>query len=106
MDRVVEGSYAARRAGVRAGTGLCVILGLLFVAPVPGAAAEAPVAAPTAPPGFGVEPFRNLRRARALDHMTFGLPAFIAERLANTAKIRFESLPDVFPRLQPAAARY
>jgi tetratricopeptide (TPR) repeat protein len=79
--------------------------GVARAADAPVAPTPAPAATP-APPGFGVEPFRNLRRARALDHMTYGLPAFIADRLANTPLVRFESLPEVFPRLQPAAARY
>ena len=105
----VGGVARAADAGV-------VPAGLGEVAPSAPASAAPGVAPSTSPPlatesiaapeGFGVEPFKNLRRARALDHMTYGLPAFIAERLAATPRVRFEGLPDLFPRVQPTAAHY
>ncbi len=58
------------------------------------------------PAGFGVEPWINTRKTRALDHLIYGLPAFIAERLATGNELRLASLPELFPRVQPATVKY
>ncbi len=52
---------------------------------------------------FVVEPFVNTKGVRSFDHMRLGLPAFIAERLANFAPLRHVGPPDLLSRA-PAGA--
>ena len=61
-----------------------------------------------APPrqGFAVEPFRNVQGIGALQHLTYGLPALIAERFAQAAPLRFAGRPELFSRTPPAGARW
>ena len=58
--------------------------------------AEAGAAQATARPAretFVVTPFVNGKRVRALDYLETGLPAFVAERLAQHAPLRFVGAP-------------
>ncbi len=121
MDRVVVGALlglwlvapSQARAGAEAGAAAADPVAqatqatLEGGAPVVAGSSSAAVAAPAArPEGFGVEPFKNPRRIRALDHLSYGLPALIAERLAVSPRLRFESMPELFPRVQPVAAAW
>ncbi|HLK90548.1 MAG TPA: tetratricopeptide repeat protein, partial [Polyangia bacterium] len=72
-------------------------------AEVPARASEAPVAARQ---GFAVEPFRNAQRIGALQHLSYGLPALIAERFAQAAPLRFAGRPELFARTAPAGAAW
>jgi Flp pilus assembly protein TadD len=72
-------------------------------AEVPARAAEAPA---TARQGFAVEPFRNAQRIGALQHLSYGLPALIAERFGQVAPLRFAGRPELFARTPPAGAAW
>ena len=56
--------------------------------------------------GFAVEPFRNVQGIGALQHLTYGVPAVIAERFAQAAPLRFAGRPELFSRTAPAGARW
>ncbi|MFL5305340.1 MAG: tetratricopeptide repeat protein [Polyangia bacterium] len=71
--------------------------------------AQAAVAAGEEAParqGFAVEPFRNVQGIGALQHLTYGVPAVIAERFAQAAPLRFAGRPELFSRTAPAGARW
>ena len=61
---------------------------------------------PAARQGFSVEAFRNVQAIGALQHLTYGLPAVIAERFAQAAPLRFAGRPELFSRTPPAGARW
>src|SRR5579863_7236687 len=71
-----------------------------------GATARASEVPATARQGFGVEPFRNAQRIGALQHLSYGLPALIAERFAQVAPLRFAGRPELFARTAPAGAAW
>jgi Flp pilus assembly protein TadD len=109
--RVVRASGCGpvRGPGVRGG-GLWAVVGAALLclprsavaAPAPTAAAAAPTAAAGAGrEGFAVQPFANLKGAGTLDHLRYGLPALIAERLGAAAPLRFEGPPELFSRTPP-----
>jgi Flp pilus assembly protein TadD len=56
--------------------------------------------------GFVVEPFGNTKRIRLLDHLVYGLPAVLAERLAQQRPLRFEGGPELFGAEASASAKW
>ena len=69
------------------------------------AAAGVAQAAP-GPAGFAVEPFQNVQRIGALQHLVYGLPAVVAERFAQAAPLRFAGRPELFSKRTPAGAQW
>jgi Flp pilus assembly protein TadD len=65
-----------------------------------------PALAAPAREGFAVQPFVNTKGARTLEHLRFGAPALIAERLATVAPLRFEGPPELFAKTPAASARW
>jgi Flp pilus assembly protein TadD len=87
----------AAAAWVAVGVAVVTAGGQLAVA----ASEEAP-----ARQGFAVEPFRNVQGIGALQHLSYGVPAVIAERFAQAAPLRFAGRPELFSRSAPAGARW
>ncbi|HXU63787.1 MAG TPA: tetratricopeptide repeat protein, partial [Polyangia bacterium] len=58
------------------------------------------------PASFAVEPFQNVQRIGALQHLVYGLPAVVAERFAQAAPLRFAGRPELFSKRTPAGAQW
>src|SRR6478752_5347516 len=71
---------------------LAAVASLSLIAGGSGTAAAAPRE------GFAVEPFTNVKRASALHHLAYALPALVAERFAQVAPLRFAGSEDLFSR--------
>ncbi len=69
------------------------------------AAATALAEEPTRPT-FVVHPFVNAKGARSFTYLEAGLPAFIAERLAQHPPLRFVGGPSLLPRTPAPAAKW
>jgi Flp pilus assembly protein TadD len=89
-----------RGGGFWAAVGAALLCLPPSAAAVPGATVPG-AAAPSGREGFAVQPFANLKGAATLDHLRYGLPALIAERLGGVAPLRFEGPPELFARTPP-----
>jgi Flp pilus assembly protein TadD len=81
---------------------------LLLVVAGPALAGDGPVSGEGGPSrqAFAVEPFRNVQRLGALQHLVYGLPAVVAERFAQAAPLRFAGRPELFSRRPPTGATW
>jgi Flp pilus assembly protein TadD len=56
--------------------------------------------------GFAVEPFTNVKHSAGLHHLSYALPALVAERFAQAGPLRFAGRDDLFSRTPPAGTRW